>query len=419
MGRYARDKSLQNPKPVERIELEEKNVGIRIAIVAVLILIAVSSFGYGISQWLSVDSGWTEIEADSAADTNVSNEFVLMYELGTREDMTVVAENKGIRALYTEVMVDAYQIFHNNIEIEGVNNIYYLNSHPNEEIQVDEMLYQAFEILNANDNRNIFLAPIYEQYNNLFDCEVDAQTMEFDPYLNEPLADEFKEIAEFVKDPTKVRIELLENNTIKLYVSEEYLQYANENGITSFIDFAWMKNAFIVDYLAECLLENGYKAATISSYDGFSRNIDDRGTQFSQNIYDYNEGKVIQAAKVSYETTQSTVAMQSFPINALDAYRYYVYENGETRSNYIDTYDGLCKSVVNSVYASSAKYSCTEIMFWIQNLYISDYFDMGLWNVLQSFDVQVLLVKDNTIFYNDDSLNISNVYSSYTTSPMN
>ena len=193
MGRYARDKSLQNPKPVERIELSEKNVGIRIAIVAVLILIAVVSFGYGISQWLSVDSGWTEIEADSAADMNSSNEFVLMYELGSRDDMSITAENKGIRALYTDVMVNAYQIFHNNLEVKGVNNLYYLNCHPNEEVKVDEMLYHAFELLSSSENRLVYLAPIYEQYNNLFDCEADAQTKDFDPYLNDTLATSFKE----------------------------------------------------------------------------------------------------------------------------------------------------------------------------------------------------------------------------------
>lgn len=418
MGRYARDRSYQNPKPVERIELSEKNVGLRIALVAVLILIAVISFGYGISQFLSVDAGWTEIEADSAADTNCSNEFVLMYQLGSRDDMTIVAENKGVRALYTEVMVDAYQIFHNNVEVEGVNNIYYLNRHPNEEIQVDEMLYQAFKLLNANDNRNIFLAPIYEQYNNLFDCEVDAQTIDFDPYQNTALAAEFKEVADFANDATKVRVELLENNTIRLHVSEEYLQYAKENDITSFVDFAWMKNAFIVDYLSEKMLENGYKSAAISSYDGFSRNLDESGTQFSYNIYDYDKGNVIQVAKVSYETAQSIVAMHSFPINALDIYRYYVYENGEVRSIYLNPYDGLCQSVVNSAYASSDKYSCAEIMLWIDNLYISDNFNTDLWASLNSFEIQTVLVNEKTIFYNDETMKLTDVYSSYSTNIM-
>ena len=418
MGRYARDKSLQNLKPVERIELSEKNMGIRIAIVAVLILIAVISFGYGVSQWLSVDSGWTEIEADGAAEMNVGNEFVLMYELGSREDMTVVAENKGIRALYTEVMEDAYQIFHNNQEIKGVNNLYYLNHHPNEEVQVDEMLYKAFETLQNNDNRVIYLAPIYEQYNNLFDCEVDAQTKDFDPYQNEVLASEFKLIAAYAQDATKVRVELLGNNTVKLFVSDEFLQFANENGITSFIDFAWMKNAFIVDYLAEELLENGYKAATISSYDGFSRNLDDRGTEFSYNIYDFDNGSAIQVGKVSYTSAKSIVSMHAFPINALDAYRYYVFEDGEIRSTYLSIFDGLCKSSANSAYVSSEKYSCAETMLWIERLYINDYLNTGLWGSLQNFGVHTILVNDKTIYYSDESLKITDVYSSYSTEYM-
>ena len=124
------------------------------------------------------------------------------------------------------------------------------------------------------------------------------------------------------------------------------------------MDFAWMKNAFIVDYLAETLLSKGYTAATISSYDGFSRNIDKSGIDFSFNLYDYQNENVLQAARVSYKTAQSIVAMQSFPINAMDAYRYYVFENGEIRSSYLSELDGLCKSAVNSAYVYSEKYGC-------------------------------------------------------------
>jgi len=419
MGRYARDKSLQNPKPVERIELSEKNVGIRIAIVAVLILIAIISFGYGISQWLSVDAGWTEIEVDSAADTNSSNEFVLMYELGSREDMSITAEKKGVIALYTEVMEDAYQIFHNNAEIEGVKNLYYLNRHTNEEIQVDDMLYHAFELLQKYENRIVYLAPIYEQYNNLFDCEADVQTKDFDPYQNEALAAEFKEIAAFAQDATAVQVELLGNNTVKLHVSEVYQQYAEENGITNFVDFAWMKNAFIVDYLAEKLFENGYKTATISSYDGFSRNLDESGSELSYNLYDYEGSNVLQAARVSYTTAKSVVAMNCFPINSLDVYRYYVFEDGQIRSSYLDDSDGLCKNSVNSAYVFSEQLGCAEIMLQAAPLYISDKLDMEAWNALKQDAISVILVNEKTIFYNEEALKISDVYSSYSTKNMN
>lgn len=419
MGRIARDRSSQHPKPVERIELSEKNVGLRLVIVAVLIFVAVISFGYGVSQIFSVDSGWTEIEADSDADMNCGNEFVLMYQLGSRDDMTITAENKGIIALYTEVMEDAYQIFHNNLAIEGVKNLHYLNRHPNEEIQVSEVLYQAFEQIEKYGNRMVYLAPIYEQYNNLFDCEVDAQTKDFDPYTNETLAADFKEIANFSKDEAAVRVELLGNNTIKLYVSDEYKQYAKENDITNFVDFAWMKNAFIVDYLADVMLSKGYKSATISSYDGFSRNLDESEEIFSYNLYDYNQANVFQVAKVSYQSAKSIVAMYQFPINALDAYRYYVYKNGEIRSSYLSENDGLCKSAVNSAYVYSENNGCSEVMLQAAPLYISDKFDMDAWNSLKQKDIHAILVNDKNIFYNERELDISDVYTSYKANFMN
>lgn len=60
---------------------------------------------------------------------------------------------------------------------------------------------------------------------------------------------------------------------MRLEVSEEYQNWMAENGYETYLDFYWMKNAFIVDYLADLMIENGYIRGAISSYDGFNRNL--------------------------------------------------------------------------------------------------------------------------------------------------
>lgn len=63
------------------------------------------------------------------------------------------------------------------------------------------------------------------------------ETVDFDPYQNEEIAAYFAEISAFAQDEHAVQIELLGENRIKLFVSEEYLAYASEEGISDFIDF--------------------------------------------------------------------------------------------------------------------------------------------------------------------------------------
>lgn len=422
MGRTAKDRTVNQPKPVEKVELSEKHVGLRFAIVAALIIVAVISFGYGIHSLLTVEAGWTEIEADSSADTNVGNEFVLMYNLGSRSDMSITAENKGIISTYTDVMVKAYELFHNNQEIENVKNIYYINQNPNEEIEVDDMLYQAFSLVQEYGDRTIYLAPIYEQYNNIFYCEDDSQIVDFDPYSNVDVALAYAEMAKYAGDEAAINVELLGNNKIKLYVSEEYLEFCDENGITSYIDFAWMRNAFVVDYVAETLISQGYTEATISSYDGFSRNLDDSETEFSFNIYDKNSGDVYQVAIMQYSGVKNIVTMRNYPMNTLDVYRYYELSNGDIRTSYLDVSDGLCKSATTNLYSYSEDLGCAEILLQIASIYVSEELDKEALANLKDSGIYSIYVEEEVIVYNEKALILSDIYKSnefvYTTNYM-
>ncbi len=410
MGRTARNKEMPNLKQVQKVELSDKNVLFRAILVGVLLVIGVSSIAYGVKSLLQVESGWTEIHADASADTNLSNEFVFMYNLGTNSELSVTAENKAVIAVYTDVMVKVYELFHNGQEFENVNNIYYINKHPNEEIVVDDMLYAAFSVISEYENRNIYLAPVYAQYNNLFYCEDDVELVTFDPYLNEELATEYKEIAQFAADKNAIDVELLGNNKIKLHVSDEYLTFCEENAISDFVDFSWMKNAFIVDYLADTLVDKGYTAGAISSYDGFSRNLDESGTEFSFNIYDRAEGNIRQVATMQYSGAKSIVTMRNYPMNTLDTYSYYELDNGEIRTSYLSIEDGLCKSATDSLYSYSKDKSCSEILLQMIPLYIAEELQEQAISDLSENGVYSIYCKENLIVSNDETLKLTDLY---------
>ena len=62
MNREARDKR-PNLRPVEKIELSEKNLLVRLILVLVLITVAGVAIYFGVNGLLAGNAGWTEIDA--------------------------------------------------------------------------------------------------------------------------------------------------------------------------------------------------------------------------------------------------------------------------------------------------------------------------------------------------------------------
>ncbi len=403
MNRTVRDRTERHPKPVKRISLLEKYPKSRLVIIILLIGIGISAFGYALIEYLTVDAGWTTIEA-SASEPSCAKELIFQYRLGTGE-LSATAEQKAITVLYTETVVKAYQLFHTSMSFDGVHNLYYINQHPNEEIVVDQVLYEAFSLINQYKNRAVYLAPVYVQYDNLFGCNDDLETVNFDPRQNQEIAAYFSEILAFANNPNAIDLELLEGNKIKLFVSDAYLKYASENGFSDFIDFYWMKNAFIVDAIADVMNTNGFVQGSISSYDGFIRNLDvSRDTEYAFNLLD-KEGNIVYLAGVmKYDYAIGIVFLRSYPVNSPDWQHYYKFRDGTIRTAYIDTTDGYSKSSVDNLVSYAKDSSCAEILLQVMPIFIADDFDVERLAVLAQNKIYSVYCKDRTILYNDINL---------------
>ncbi len=409
MGRTAREKHTPYVPKVEKVELSEKNVGPRLLLVVLLLAIGLTAIGYGIHTLLSKEPGWQEIEADSRGEVNCGEEFVFLYQLGV-SGISATAEHKALIMVYTEACEQAYKLFHSKQAFEGVNNVYYINQHPNQEIVVDPVLYQAFEKLQTTESRYLYLAPVWEQYNDIFSCTDDSQIVDFDPYTNSEVARAYEELAVFASDVAAVEIKLLDDNKVMLYVSDAYLEYAQENYITGFIDFAWMKNAFITDYLADTMLEKGYTKGSISSYDGFVRNLDNRGQTYSFHLFDVVDANIYQVATMEYSGARSIVNLRSFPINGLDRNRYYQLSNGEIRNAYLDVQDGFCRNSVNTLISYAEDKGCAEIALQIADIFIADILQEEELFKLSGSGIHSVYCENNNIVYTQETLLLKNVY---------
>ncbi len=358
MGRNAKDRRPVGPRPVDRISLSEKHFGRRLAAFAICLAVGIAGIAYGVNGLLNTGTGWTAIE-ETGGQTSCANEFVLEY-LVKESGFQASADLRRVRVLYTEMARTAYQLFSTTEQLEDVHNLCYINAHPNENIVVDPLLYQAFQLVEEYGDRGVYLGPVYSLYEDLFYCEDDSQTLDFDPFVNPETAAYYQELAAFSCNPAAVNVKLLGENTLCLEVSETYMSYAEDVGRASYLDFGWQKNGFIIDYFANKLEAEGLDQYMIASKDGYTRCGAGEGFLFS--LYDWLHGRAVLAGETSFAQKINMVNFRVFPLNSVDAQRFYVFSDGDTRHQYIDLKDGLCKSSASAITVYSQSKNCAALM---------------------------------------------------------
>ena len=376
-------------------------------IVAVLFLaLGAAAIAYGFLLLVAGDKGWREIEGASG-EVSAAGDFVLLYNVGAGA-VSAGTENRALSSLYKQTARKAYQLFTSDEGFEGLNNVYSLNARPNEEQVVDAALYAAFEQLSAYKSRALYLGAIYEFYDDIFLTTDDAYAQEFDPRRSSETAEYYSRIAAFANDPASIELELLGEGRVRLQVSAEYLAFAQENGITKLIDFTWMKNAFIADYLAGEIASQGYTLGCLSSYDGYTRSLSENES-YALNIYD--RGTI--AAVMEYREPTATVTLRSYPMNGMDARRFYEYRNGEGRTPYMGA-DGLDHAAIADLMVYSRTKGCAEILLSILPLYVSERFDSARLGELPSAGLYSVWCEEDRLCYTEPDILFTELHDAYT-----
>lgn len=401
MSKNARD-NRPYVKPITRIDLSGDHFTLRWILIVLLLAVAVTCLIVGITAMMETADGWTTVEVTSS-EINCSMDFQLHYELGASTESATL-ENKLLTTLYSEATEDAYAIFSAYYQKDGINNVWYLNQHVNEIVTVDETLYQALELIVRYGNRSIFLAPVNVEYNRVFSANSDVEASSYDPAYHSDVKAYVSEMAGFINNPEMINVELLGGNQVRLNVSQEYLDYAETEEIVTFLDFSWMTNAFIIDYIADILVEHGYTNGYLSSYDGFTRNLDTRGNSYSLNIFDYVEGTVYVPAVLSYNQPISMVYLRSYPMSDEDCWHYYTYDSGDISSIYVDAADGASKSATNDLVSYSYESGCAEMLMQLIPVYVADEFNSDQLNDLVTSGISSVWSEGTKICYNDADL---------------
>lgn len=396
--------SPQGLPQLTRIELTRKNLPLRIVLLVLALAIAVGAFIYGWNAMVSSNAGWTEIKV-STGELNCSGDFVLNYYLGSGE-LSATEENRQLVTLYTDAAVHGYRLFSNEYVSASLGNLHYVNAHPNQQITVDPVLYEAFAAIQAAGNRSIYLAPAYAEYTRLFLCENEIDAKNADPARDPETVDYIARVCRFGADPEMIDLELLGNNQVRLTVSGEYQQFVKDNDIGAFLDFSWMTNAFITDYIADILVENGLTQGYLASKDGFTRNLCSADTKFTLNVFHRVEKDIYVAGDVHYPGGRSIVQLRDFPLDETDRWHYYAFSDGRIASTKLDPLTGTEKSAVSSLIAYSRQESCVDILLALAPVYLADSLDTQALSSLTDQGIYCVYPQDKTVWYNEPGLDL-------------
>lgn len=389
---------MREPNPITRIELSEKNKALRwIAVIALLVIGAVGITA-GIMSLLNKETGWQRVQI-ATQERSCSESFILQYNFsGSGAEATAV--NSKLQQAFGDACVKAYQVFTPDEEITGVKNVYYVNHNPNTAITVDPLLYAAFEKMDGTPW--LYLGPVYAHYYNVILNADDALVDEMDPLVSKEAEDYVGKLAAFAGDRQAVSLELLGNNQVILHVSEEYLAYAGEEEIENYIDFAYLTNAFIIDYLAETLIAQELTAGYIVSADGYTRNLDSTH-RFSFNIFDRVGDLVFPAAVMDYRGPISMVFFKDYPTANSDVN----YRGRESRFLHLfaDPADGICRTSVENLVGYSYEMNCADVALAMLPSFVGSNFTVpeGVFSVW---------CEEDLVCYNDDSVSFGQLLES-------
>lgn len=379
----------------------------RIWLVVLLLAVGATLIAVSVSKGIGVQPGWVTIEA--SLQESCSGDFVFQYLLG-ESGKAANLEQRELTQKYDQVARNAYQIFHESETFPDVKNVHYLNTHPNETVQVPEVLYNAFALMEQYQNRALYLAPVYGHYVGMFLCESDWAAQSYDPRQNQDAAKFVADALSFIGNEEAVKLELLGNNQVKLHVSDGYLQFAQANEITAFIDFYWLKNAFIADYMAEELIDAGYTSGILSSFDGFQRNLGAPKGSYSLNLFDRVGESVYQTAVLTYTDITAFASLRNYPTSSLAVQQYFTWDNGSITSCHIDIADGMSKSAVSDLLGYSKTKGCAEILLQLYPVYVAEDLDRSALAALPANGVETIYTVDYVIYTSDADANLSRFY---------
>ncbi|MBQ3935373.1 MAG: hypothetical protein II715_06090 [Clostridia bacterium] len=408
MSRYARDKSGDHPRPVKQVEVSSDHLVLRIVLFIAAVAIAAVAITFGIRELSKADDGWQAMEVTGRENiAHCGDEFICLYKVPVG---MLSSEWRKIKEVYSDACVAGYNLF-DAYDTHGIHNLAYVNQHPGETVKVHPALYRALRSMESSGSRALYLGLAYDLYGDLFYAANDDEAKACDPLSDPETKKTLEKIISFVSG-SAVQLSFPDGESVCLTVSEPYAAFAKSISCNAYLDFFWMKNAFLADFIADELTSAGYTSAVISSFDGYMRNLYGE-EDFSVNLFEKIGKSIYRACEASYKAKTAIVQYRGFPYNEQDVDRFRDMPDGSVRHSCLDPADGVCKACLSEAIFFSESKSCADLLIATMRWYISEQPDLNALQVLcgRDQDIRYLYSKDGKIHTNHPGLKIGSLFS--------
>ena len=217
---------------------EKRSIIIRIVLIILLLGVIIASI-IGIVHSVKVKRGFNRIESDYSTLQSLSEEFEFYYYLDDDNLGSVSKNRTEYTKLYSSSIEKIYMLLDSYNSYENINNVYYINHHINEDIQVEEILYDSLLEIYQLDKTTLLYGNLIEFWDNQFYSIDDQQKR-----LNDPLNNlvQAQKIEDFIQSYNTISLEFKENHTIHLHVPTELVSKINMNETEHYLDFSIFDN---------------------------------------------------------------------------------------------------------------------------------------------------------------------------------
>ncbi len=260
-----------------KLQVSEKHIKLRIAIVAVAFVVAVAAFTIGVVSIGKKTPGYQTIEAKVDADTILANKTVVFKYWLDGSTNEIKRGIRGLEAAYTPILLTIYKELDPQKTYSGVVNLASLNQNQGQELTVSAQLYEvlrdAYRRTLEKKDFNMFAGALYGEWQSILILD---DPFYFDPLITRSQADRIDEIVKAVSDLNNFKLEFLDDakHTVRFSVSDYYRQLCCDYEIEApALDLNVLRDAYMIRCMASSLAAAGYTEGYLATSEGLVLNM--------------------------------------------------------------------------------------------------------------------------------------------------
>ena len=256
------------------IQLNEKNITLRLIAFAAAFLVAVVAFTHGLTNLGSKGAGLQTVDALPDEETPLYAANVTLTYAFTGSASENREQMNLLKRAYSSILKRSYILLDAEQSYENYVNLATLNAASGQAVDVGEELFGILTdaCVKTGEGRgyNMFAGALYAEWNSILILD---EPEDFDPLNNAEERTRIARLAEMTNDLSHFRLEVVDasRHTVRLDVSGDYRALLNEYELDApVVDLNLLHDAYELQLIADALAAQGYENGYLTSSSGLT-----------------------------------------------------------------------------------------------------------------------------------------------------